>query len=323
MAASDAPATLSELATDMLEKLKDVTGNANINTIIYRFLNQANHDMHQDHQWWWTERRSTLRTIAPYSTGTVDVAITSLTPRRAVTGTDTLWATANTFDDANAVAGYKMTLGDSAQVHLVTTVGGAGSITLDASTPYTGDSALDDASYTLYQDEYGMNAAASRPNPIDARFFDEDKTIQLVGNQEFYRRYPRNSRGGKPRWATVIELGPSGSVALRPRVVLGPRPDDTYIIPYRYTTTNLALSSAGVEAANLSATTDEPIVPLRWRQGLVFKALHLWYSSRQVNTELAAGWKAAYDELMLRARAAVGQDDGGVVGARPPHDAPP
>src|SRR3990167_10329993 len=105
MARGDAPATMDELRTDFIEKLKDVTGNSAVNAVALRFLNQALHDMHQE-AWWWAERRATLRTIAPYSTGTVDVAITSLTTRRTVTGTDTLWTSTNTFDDANAVAGY-------------------------------------------------------------------------------------------------------------------------------------------------------------------------------------------------------------------------
>ena len=307
MAAADAPATLSELRTDMLEKLKDVTGNSAINTIIDRFLNQANQDMHEE-RWPWSERSATLRTVTPYSTGTVDVAVTNSTTRVTVTGTSTVWSTTNSFGDANVTARDKIILGDSAQVHIVSTVA-ATSITLDSSTPFTGDSALDDASYTAYRDEYTPASDFSHPNPIDTRFFDRNRSIALVGRYEFYRMYPRNNVRGRPRHATTIELGPSASVALRPRIVLGPAPDDTYVIPYLYTTTNLAVSTTGTLAANMSATTDEPICPLKWRQGIVFKALHLWYSSRQVNAELASQWKGAYDELILRARAATGKAD--------------
>src|SRR5204863_5226443 len=112
--------------------------------------------------------------------------------------------------------------------------------------------------------------------PVDLRFFDEDRTIEWMGAQEFYLRYPVNSRRTTPRSACLIELGPSGTTALRRRIVLGPAPDATYLIPYRYHTTNLAVSSTGAAQRFLSAPTDEPIVPHPYRQGLVFKALEMW-----------------------------------------------
>ena len=167
-----------------------------------------------------------------------------------------------------------------------------------------GTEALDDSGYVLYQDEYGL--PSDFDDVVDMRFFDEDRKIQLIGAQEFNLRYPRNSVRQAPAAATLIELGPSGSVALRRRVVIGPAPDKAYIIPYRYYTTNLAVSTAGVGAANLAATDDEPIISLRWRQGLVYKALQLWYLSRQKNAEMATFWGGEYTTLMLRARQAHG-----------------
>src|SRR3990167_750933 len=155
MAAADAPATFAELRTDFLEKAKEVTGVSAINAISGRFLNQANHDIHLE-RWWWAERRATIRTFDPYTTGTVDVAITNLTTRRTVTGTDTAWNTTNSFGDTNAQAGMKMTLGATGVVHLVSSISSDTSITLETATPYMGDSALDDSGYTLYQDEYSL-----------------------------------------------------------------------------------------------------------------------------------------------------------------------
>src|SRR3990167_2605112 len=110
MSATDAPASLSELRTAFLNALKETTGNSAINTVVDRYLNMGLQDMHQE-RWWWAERRSTIRTIPPYTTGTIAVAVTDLTTRRTVTGTDTAWSTANSFGDANAVAAYKMALG--------------------------------------------------------------------------------------------------------------------------------------------------------------------------------------------------------------------
>src|SRR5574341_104192 len=109
MAATDAPATLSELRTAFLDHLKEVTGNTAVNTVVDRTLNVALQDMPEE-KWWWAERRSTIRTYPPYSTGTVDVAITPLTTRRTVTGSGTAWNTANSWSDVNGIgAGAKMT----------------------------------------------------------------------------------------------------------------------------------------------------------------------------------------------------------------------
>lgn len=306
MAAGDAPATLSELRTDFLEKAKEVTGVTAINTIVNRFLNQANHDIHLE-RWWWAERRSTIRTFDPYTTGTVDVAITNLTTRRTVTGTSTLWTTTNSFSDANAQAGMKMTLGATGVVHEVSTVDSATQITLTTAIPYMGDSALATSGYALYQDEYSV--ASDFDDFVDVRFFDEDRTIRLIGSQDNYWRYSRNSVRSAPKYATLIELGPSTSVSLRRRVVFGPAPDKQYIIPYRYYTTNLAVTTTGTGSANLTSDADQPIIPLRWRQGLVYKALQLWHLSRQKNAEMATFWGGEYTTLMLRARAAHGPAD--------------
>lgn len=307
MAAGDSPATLSELRTAMADALKEVTGNSAINVLLDRHLNMANQDIAQE-RWPWSERRSTIRTNPAYTTGTVDVAITSLTTRRTVTGTSTLWTTTNSYGDQNAIgAGAKMTLGSSSVVHLISTVDSATGITLETATPFSGTAALDDASYAIYQDEYALATGFGLPE--DIRYFDANRTIELIGPQEFYRWYPRNATRGQPRHATLIELGPSGSAALRSRVLFGPAPDLTYIIPYRFHTTLLAVSSTGTAAANLTAATDEPIVPLVFRMGIVWKALELWFSTRQKNAALAADFGGRYSTVMLRARQRSGPAD--------------
>ena len=307
MASTDAPATLAELQTDFLEKLKEVTGVTAVNTITTRFLNQALQEIHQE-RWWWAERHSTIRTIPPYTTGSVDIAITSLTTRRAVTGVSTLWATANSFTDANAVAGYKMTLANDNAVHRIQTVTNDTSITLDTSTPYLGEDALDDAGYAIYQDEYAL-ASDFDHRLLDTRFFDEECSIELLGAQEFYRLYPKNATRQRPRHATLIALGPSSTVDIRRRILFGPAPDASYVIPYRYYTTNLAVSSTGTGAANLSATTDQPIVPMLYRSLLTWKALEMWASTRTKLAEAVVIFKTAYQEILARARASTSQAD--------------
>jgi hypothetical protein len=131
----------------------------------------------------------------------------------------------------------------------------------------------------------------------------------LIGAQEFYAASARTTIRGRPRVATLIELGPLGSTALRRRVVFSPAPDGTYLIPFRYLTTLLAVSATGTGQANLIATTDEPIVPLRYRGAIVYKALELWFGTRQKSAELAAHFQAEYSSLLLRARQKSGPAD--------------
>lgn len=305
MAAISAPATLSEFQDDFQESLKEATGVVALDTLVGRYLNKGLHDMHRE-RWWWAERRANLLLHDDYTTGTVSVALAT---RTTVTGVGTLWNTAVTgMGFNNARAGGKMTFAGSNEVYTVSSVTNDTEIVL--ADRFIGDAALTAVTYRYFEDEYVL---ASDFDPelglVDARHFDERRTIQLKGAQEFYLQFPRNSQVGRPKYATIVELGPSGSVALRPRVIFAPPPDQQEIIPYRYYTINLAVSSAGVGAENLSATTDEPIVPLRWRHGIVLKAMELWVRERERNPELATGIGQEYAALMLRARQAHSQTE--------------
>ena len=274
MATSDSPATLTEMQTAFFEGLKEPTGNTALNTIATRYLNTASHLIHQE-GWPWAERRAVLRTHPGYNTGTVDVALAT---RTTVTGTSTLWTTAVTGESFNnARVGGKLTLAGGTDVYTVSAVGAATTITL--ADGYAGTAALTTATYQYYEDEYALETDFDRPK--DMRFFTEDRMIRLVSSRDFYLDYARNSRRTRPRVATLILLAPSGNATFNPRVLLGPAPDLTYRLPYRYYTTNLAVSSAGVAARNLSATTDEPIIPHKYRVGLVRKAMELWARDRK------------------------------------------
>lgn len=283
MAATDSPATLSELRTHFLEMLKEITGNSATNTIADRYLNDSLQAIHQDEKWPWQERAATLRTDPAYTTGTV--AVTPATSVTAVTGTSTAWTTNNQWGVANARVNYKMTLGSRGDVHRISAVGSATSITLDSATPYTGTSAITGSGYAIFNDEYALETDFA--DVIDTRFFDQARTIHLISPQEFYLRYPRNSHRAAPRYASLIRLAPSGNATVRVRLVLGPAPDIAYLIPYRYYTSLYAVSSGGTAQANLSAAGDEPIVPLRFRRALVTKGVALWLKTRGNRLETA------------------------------------
>ena len=128
MAASDAPATFSEMRTHFLEALKEVTGVSAVNTIANRYLNLGLQTMHQE-DWPWAERQAVILTHANYTTGDASIALAT---RTTVTGAGgTLWNTAVTgMGFNNARAGGKLTFAGATDVYEVASVGGDTAITL-------------------------------------------------------------------------------------------------------------------------------------------------------------------------------------------------
>jgi len=233
---------LSDLRTELLDSMKEPTGNSSLNAIADRYLNQALHDVHIDpgHNFQWAIRRAYLITHDDYTTGTVAIDVSS--SRAAVTGTSTKWNTAvEGYSFNNARVGGKMKF-TSQEIHEVTAVGSDTSITID---PGWNGVDLSGDSYTYFEDEYAL--ATDFLRPLDFRSFSLANNIPLIGPMEFRRSFPRNSIVGKPRVATIIQLGFSGSTTPRLRVVLAPPPNDEISIPYDYITSNLAVSSTGSE----------------------------------------------------------------------------
>ena len=272
---------LTDLRTDLIVRVRDATGVTATNNIADRYLNMALHDIHINpgNNWPWAIRRAYLQTHAPYSTGTV--AITAAA-RTTLAGTDTLWNTAVTgMGFNNARVGGKMTFGSS-DIHEVTVVTSDTAITIDPR--WMGD-AVTAQSYTYFEDEYAL--AADFYRPLDWRQFSDEVKIGLVGPQEFRRRWVKNSRLGRPKNATIIQLGFSSNTTPRYRVVLNPVPNNELVIPYQYITSYLAVTSAGTEQTQLTNTSDEPIIPLGYRHILVFHALYHWYRDRKDDTRSA------------------------------------
>ncbi len=293
--ATNAPVDLTDLQTDLIQRIRDATGVTATNTIAARYLNIALQDMHIEpgNSFPWAIRRATLQTHATYTTGTVDIALAT---RTTVTGTNTLWNTAVTgMGFNNARAGGKMTFSGATDVYTVSTVGGDTSITL--ADRFIGDTALSGETYTYFEDEYALASDFFRP--IDLRCFSSALEIPLIGQGEFHRRYPRNSTTGKPTIGALFQLEFSSSTSPQYRIVLHPAPDAVYNIPYDYVTSNLAVTSAGAAQAQLTNSTDEPIVPLRYRQAIVYHALYHWYRDRKDDARSQEA-KAEYTDIMIR-----------------------
>ena len=298
MSTTTTPTAFSDLITACQNQLREGTGTA-VSTILKSLLNQANHDVHLQQNWPWSERRDMIRTASQYAVGGVSVAAAT---RTTIEGAGTTWNTAVTGMGVNNVrAGGKVVFGGEQDVYSIASVASDTSATLD--TRYIGGLATSTAyalaygTYTYFEDEYAL--ASDFWRLVDARQFSDAITLPVIARQEFYRRYPRNASPGTPRVCTIIDLGPAEDTDQRQRVVLHPAPSAPINIPYRYITSSLAVNSAGTGQANMSADTDEPIIPPRYRHILVFYVLTHWYRGRKDDARSAEA-AGHYADLMRR-----------------------
>jgi len=284
--------TFSDLFTDLQNRVRATTGVTATENQAKRYINIALHDMHLgfDYKVPWAERRGVIRTQDDYTTGTVTVSRGST----SLTGSGTAWNTNNDFSVKNMRANGKIVIAGSRTPYTISAVGGDTSATL--ATAFT-EASVSGASYTYFEDEYDL--ASDFLRPVDMQRFSEALNIDLISRTEFRRRFPTNTIPGKVTVATILDYAPSGNTTPIRRVRFAQPPNDYLLIPYAYITSNLAVSSAGVAAANLSADSDEPIVPLRYRHLIVFHALYHWYRDKKDDTR-SQEVKAEYTDGMLR-----------------------
>lgn len=291
MSSTSQPTTFSDLKTELLNAVRESTTTTTTVTIAARYINRALMDMHIDSDFPWAVRRDVLLTHPSYTTGTVTITQGSTT----LAGSNTAWNTANAWSQNNARTTGKLNLGGN-NVYTISAVSSDTAITLNERLVQSDISA---GSYTYYEDEYAL--VSDFWQPIDKRQFSDDVPIDLIGPREFYRRYAQNFLLGNPRVATVIELGPSGSVSPRPRVLFHPVPFSAMLIPYRYLTSNLAVTSGGTAQTSLVDDTDEPIVPLRYRHVIILHALYFWYRDRKDDARSQEA-RAEYQDVIRRIR---------------------
>lgn len=293
MSTTSQPTTFGDLYTALINAVREASGVTATTVLAKRAINMALHDLHVmgAEKFPWSERRSTITTHPTYSTGTVTATVGSTT----LTGSGTLWATSNSYNQPNARAGGKLTIGGSSEVYEAVSVGGDTSMVI--SPAYVGPTSSS-LSYLYFEDEYSL--ASDFIRPIDVRSFDTGRQIKLIGRQDFRRMYPRNRiPSTRVRHATLLDQPFSGSTTPVRKVQFAPPPSDVQVIPYTYVTMNLAVSAAGAAASNLSADDDEPIIPLRYRHVLLWGGLVHWYRDRKDDPRSQEA-KAEYEQLKAR-----------------------
>jgi len=285
MSTAEQVATFADCYNQLINRVRADTSDTVTVDHAKEMINTALFDMHNGFRESlpWAERYAVLITQQTYTTGTVSISQGSTT----LTGSSTAWDTANAFSIKNARAGGKIKIGAS-EVYEVSSVDSDTQITL--TTKYVGSDASGD-SYTYYEDEYDL--ASDFLRPYDWQFFDQNRNIKIIDRRLFRQLHIRNNVPGKMTQATVVDRAFSGNTTPRRRVILHRPPDTFYQIPYNYITSNHAVTSAGVEQAQLVNDTDEPIVPLHARHLIVLHGLYNWYRDKKNDTERS---KSAHDD---------------------------
>lgn len=275
MSSTSQVTTFSDLYTDLSNRVRVTTGVTASETQAKRYINIALHDMHIGNQYKfpWCERQSTLITHAPYETGTLSVAAGSTT----LTGSGTLWHTANTYGVDNTRTGGKITIAGGTDVYKIASRASDTSISM--ATRYVASSDASGVTYRYFEDEYAL--ASDFLRPVDLQLFSSAFSIPIISRTEFRARFPRPNVSGRPRVACLFDEGFSSSTTPVRKVAFYPYPDATYIIPYAYITSAVGVSSAGADLTSLSSDTDEPIVPLMYRHAIVLHALSHWYRDKK------------------------------------------
>ena len=293
MSATSQVQDFNDLYTDLQQRVRVTTGVTATEQQAKRYVNIALQDIHvgTDYVFPWTERRAFITTHAPYSTGTLSVAAGSTT----LTGSGTLWNTANAYGQNNLRPGAKITISGGTDIYRIATVVSDTSATLETRYVATADASA--ATYVSFDDEYALATDFARP--IDFQMFSPEWNIAILNRQELRRTIHWSNQSGRPRVASILDLARSGTTAAVRKVRLYPYPNQTYVIPYGYVSANLAVTSAGAEQVSLSATTDEPLMPLRYRHVIVLHALANWYRDKKDDAR-SQEVKAEYVELMQR-----------------------
>jgi len=292
MSSTSSPTTFSDLYTMILNAIRADTASTAGVSQAKRAVNIALQDMHlgTDYKFPWAERSAVIQTQNDYTTGTV----TTTQGSTAVTGSSTLWNTANAFSIKNAIANGKMVFPGSRAPYTVTTVTNDTAIVL---ADKFSETSLSASTYTYFQDEYAL--ASDFLRLVDIQQFSYEMQIPIISRTEFRARFPTNTVPGKPAVACLLDYAPSGNVTPIRRVRFASPPDGFYRVPYSYITSNLAVTSAGVASSALSGDTDEPIVPLRYRMALFYHALYGHYRDRK-DDQRSQEAKGEYTDIMAR-----------------------
>lgn len=285
--------TFSDIYTEILNKMRQPTNSTAITAQAKRYANQGLHDMvfGFEYKLPWLERQAFLQLQAPYTTGTVE-ATRGLT---VLTGTSTQWDTLNTYGRSNARIGGKILL-SGPNIYRVVNVSSDTMLTME-NTYMADENLAAGSSYTYFEDEYAL--ATDFLKLVDIRRFSSAYDIPIIGRNEFNRKFPRPVAGGLPKVCTILDQTFFASSTPVTKVQFYPHASSTMLIPYSYITKNLAVSSVGTESVSMEGDSDEPALPMHYRNAIVSFACWKWYRDKKDDARSEAA-KADYSDEINR-----------------------
>lgn len=281
------PTTFLDIRTSVMNRIGWPTSDTTLVTRVNLVINQVNRDIALQRPWRDLQRRATIVTFTPVTTGNINVTQGSAT----VSG----GSTSPTFVTNGVAANDKIKTSGRLEIYTVRSVDSETQLTLgdvNSTTAWQGSTATDQ-SYRIWRDEYALASDFARPvNYID---FLDQRRLRPIGLRELRERYPWPAVPGDPKFYTLVR--PATGSQLVWNVLIYPPPDERMILPYEYITSNMAYTTAGVGQATLSADDDEPWMDERFRHVLVWGALAELYRDYKDDTRSAEALNLYHDGI--------------------------
>ena len=194
-------------------------------------------------QWPWTVKMDAFTTTADHTTGTV-----------TTDGTTVIAGVGTAFVSGMADRYFKVS--SHTDIFKIASSSGATSLTLDDA--YTGDN-VSAANYSVFAPIY--NLPSDFEEAISLRQHESPLQVELLGIHEFRRRWPSRSVVGRPVRGFIYR--DTADTTNPWKVWLDPPPDNSrlYDLDYRQ------------EFTDLSAATDQPLMPVKYQIPLFRHAL--------------------------------------------------
>ena len=222
--------------------------------------------------WPWLFKNSTIQTVADITTGTVSINANS---------------TALTFSSAPTVSvanDYMIQFTYSDDWYLISSHTAA-STSATLSVPYVGTSNLSGGTYILRKIYYSMPSDLDRI--IDIRQSITKDKLGYIDPRTFDFLVPDVTQTGSPLYYSFVGLDSSNYW----RAGFFPTPNAVINLQIRYYK----------KITELSSSTDEPIIPVKWHNGIIFGALSLYGHSFIDDTRIAEAkvrFETVLDEMM-------------------------
>lgn len=214
-----------------------------VEDVIEQAINDIMEEICNSHNFSWLYADSSFITTAPYNTGT----LTATTGATTITGSGTTWT--------SAMAGRRVTIEDA--FYEVSAFVSTTELTLGNNYAGAGGSGL---SYKIYQNEYSLSSDTE--DVLSMYQENNPQKLTKVGLPMLDRAYPQRNSYGFPSLYAINGYDSSGNM----KVEIYPIPNQARNIYYRMKK----------RVTVLSADSDDPIIPLRYRyvlfRGAVYEA---------------------------------------------------